>query len=470
MVIKCKTCKGLILKKKCRADKRGSTLQVELVAQGAGTPQQNRSAQDTRQKPLAPLVLAGLGERQQQDFAYKQKRVRMTADAVRAAKQKKDNCKAELARLKAARDAANTAQKTANATAKSAQSAADKAAQEARDAQQHLDNYDADLAAADAADKHALEAVNAQIAARKALKKAVMKGTPAYKASQDSIDAAVKAKADTFSHYQKVRRSKQARKDAAKNAKKDANAKRQQAEQANQAATNAALAAQRAEAALHAKERLCKQLSAQLATAQSDLAAARAAADKARQNARAQVRDALDKKIDKKKRERDNCYANLGHRAYILQQMSKALKDIGAIGGKPVQDRKLDFKKDLKELVTTTIVDGVAELANVATVQVFTILDSLKAGYGIVDILRLDLTPARSGYNGDANLQNWLLNDKHYAADPKEAAEIQKEMTRFMNHGGNTKYLKKEWQQQKDKCQKLEDELNALRAKRDKLP
>lgn len=440
-------------------EQAGDQTQADNLRDEQSDQPANTAAADTVQPQPGPTPaeVKLLSDDQRRNLENTRAEAIRTAGVRETSNKNHNDCLEELARLRTNRDQAKAA---ADAAAAQAQPLAEAAAT----AQAHLDAYDADVESANAADDRALVRVNTQSRVL-GLKTA---GTPEYASAEAALAEAVESKNALAIALQRTRASLTARQAAARNAIAAS-------ETAAVAAANTASALASAQAALDAKALECGALATAKAQSEQAATVAAAAAAKAEADAPGQAatnakiaaaaqKVALQTAIDTKQAALQRCLGELRHRAFILEQMAKALQDIGVIGGTPTTDRELDVEGAVTELIVTTAVDGVADLLNIATFQVFTILDSMKAAYGIVDILRLDLTPSRSGYDGDENLDNWLEKTKGYADNPRDAAEIRNAMTEFINHGGNPASLKEKWERQVARCSRLENELTALKA------
>ncbi|MDQ0464197.1 hypothetical protein QO010_001978 [Caulobacter ginsengisoli] len=458
----CDTCQVLVFKT-CRISDRNIDLRVQAVS--PPQPAQPRpQPQPAKPKPppaaaalpdatpytdidpdllrrapgAARAALAAAEERERQARAAADK-AQKDLDDIR---KKRGPCEEELAALRAAQGEAEAAAAAAAAAAQAAQGEADKA-------QQAVDSFAGEMAAAERKMSDAQKTLQQQAMYRSIVGRENGVGSAKYQDAQAQVDKANDAVNAAQAAYRALRASQAARAAAAAAAKANA-------AKANAAAQAAAAAAAKAAAATAAKEKECLGLAA--AESDAEGAAARAAGEadgaadaarKAEDDARAAAILSLEEEIAAKRRHCDEMRAAARAHAQLQEQALKALQQLGALDPGAPTDGLDEIWDDYVGLGYTTFVNLVATGSGLVTPGAAPtaggpqmLLSVLQAGYGIMAIRQSALTPGTyanlrdrmiSGPDGSAN--QWVRTNG-FADDKAGAEKVLNEMDRIMNDTG----------------------------------
>jgi hypothetical protein len=373
-------------------------------------------------------------------------------------KKKKDDCQAELVRLRAEQAQKEAAADAAEAAADAAQQAVnDGPAKDAAAAQKKVDDFQNDVDAAQREYDRWTEAAQAQQDYLEIVidQEGGLSSKRGQNAKQYYEEAAANREA-ARKNLAEVKNSMAARQAALKAAQKALEAAQKAADAKKAAAEAARNDANAAKDAADAKERECLGLEAQIKKAEDDAkkaAAAAAAANKAaaeaEKKATAQAVKNLEDAIKCKKDECERIKKMWDEHFRRLTNAKKALEQIGYYGkqaaakgassGKTSAEAWSDYNKHglknfLKDLAKATG-KGVAEGIAPGTGPLV-LLDALEAAYGIAGIRQSALTPGTyaHGRTEGAELRNWLIKNNlaHDDQGQKDAHEVEKQMERLM--------------------------------------
>lgn len=391
------------------------------------------------------------------------------------ARKKKSDCERELARLKAAMEAAKrnlgiAAQDVANA---------DGAVQQA---QKELTDFDADVRKAKIANDLAYQAVRTAMFARDHHGRTFGSGSQQFKASSKLLKDNQDKRRAAEKNLDAVKNSKNNRQTAVNRALQNARAAKASLQQAQ---TNANAATAR----YNAKARECKVLGIAKSDAEKNLDAAentakhavgvanyeegeaQKRADKARAEAKARgVRD-LGKDL---KKQRQKCKVLEAEWREKMRRMTGALKAYRQNGYYKSKDNKVknpptpsSLWNDYTQLGYNVFVETVATVGGAPTAGGPTmLLDVLMAGYGIAAIRQSELIPgtAAHGRSDGKELRDWLVENKFANADrnDKDARAVEEEMRNMKN---DPNYMEKEIKRGIDLVEACKRKTTALAAK-----
>lgn len=368
-----------------------------------------------------------------------------------AATQRRSDCEDELARLRAAAQAAADAAAQADAEAADAEAAADRADRELASYQDELDQAEREM-------NNAVRRLEALAEYRSVVRGEDGTGSQRYQDAQDQVDEANDEAVEAQRHFSEVRQSLAGRQAAAEAARAEATAKRN-------AADNAQAEADAAANALSEKERECLGLEQQEQDARADAEGVQQAANQAAEEAEQQRQQqaaaaAAAEEAAAEERQRlavqrcNDCRDAIQRHAQLITKAFRAMRDIGIINPNQVSDRELDIEQIYIEQGVQMVAEACAEGLGIATLEVFSLLDGIQLGYNVFEIARTQLVPHHALYRGDEHLAGWLMRNGH-AENRREANRIVREISRYTRHHGNTQYLKDEFARMEADCARI---------------